>query len=69
MPPLAECDNDNYDDGKEDDGKGETPEERAKILHCIFRDFYCPPPLFGWVLTALRQGERLVRGGCHGRVQ
>jgi hypothetical protein len=43
MPPLANGDNDDYNDGEEDDGKVETPEERVRILYCIFRDFCCPP--------------------------
>ncbi len=43
-PPLADGDNDDYDNGEEDNGKGETLEECATILHCIFREFCCPPP-------------------------
>ncbi len=43
MPPLADSDNDDYNDGEEDDGEGETPEERMTILLCIFQDFCCPP--------------------------
>jgi hypothetical protein len=59
MPPLvADCDNNDYDSGEEEDGEGETPEEHAKILHCIFRDFCRPPPSIGWALTALCRGER-----------
>jgi hypothetical protein len=33
MPPLADGDNDDYNDGEEDDGEGGNPEERAMILH------------------------------------
>ncbi len=68
MPPLADCNNDDYDDGEEDDGEGETPDERAKILHCVFQDFCRFPPSIGWALTALRRGERRARGGYHGGV-
>ncbi len=37
--------NDNYNNGEEDNGKEETPEKHATILHCVFRDFCHPPPL------------------------
>ncbi len=71
MPPLAlaDGDNDDYDDGEEDNDKGETSEMRATILHCVFRDFCRPPPSIGCALTALlRWGEQQSRRGCHGGV-
>jgi hypothetical protein len=43
--------NEKYD-GEEDSGEEETPEKRATILHCVFRDF-CRPP---WAPSALRPG-------------
>ncbi len=60
MPPLvADCDNDDYDSGEEDDGEGETPEERARSCTASSgMDFFRPPPSIGWALTALRRGER-----------
>ena len=67
MPPLADGNNDDYDDGEEDDGEGETPEERTTILLCVFRDFCHPPPSIGCALTALFWGERHAHEGCHGR--
>jgi hypothetical protein len=62
MPPLADGNNDDYDNGEEVDGKGETPEEHATILHCIFRDFCRPPPLIGWALSALGRGSNALTG-------
>ena len=41
-----------------------TPEERATILHCVFRDFCCPPPSIGWALSALRQGSDVLAGNA-----
>jgi hypothetical protein len=67
--PLVDGDNDDYNDGEEFDGEGETPEERVTILFCIFRDFYPPPTLIGCALTVLCWGEGRAHGGCHGRVQ
>jgi hypothetical protein len=50
IPPLvADCDNDDYDSGEADNGKGETPEEHVKILHCIFRDGLLLSPPVNWV--------------------
>jgi hypothetical protein len=49
MPPLADGNNNDYEDGEQEDyGEGETPEECTTMLHCIFRDFCCPPQLIGW---------------------
>jgi hypothetical protein len=39
-----------------------TPEERATILHCVFRDFCRPPPTIGWALSALRRGSNVLAG-------
>ncbi len=36
MPPLADGDNNNYNDGEEDDCEGGTPEECVMILLCVF---------------------------------
>ncbi len=69
MPHLADGDNDDYDDSEEDDDEGETPEERATILLCVFRDFCRPPPSIGCALTALHRWERRARGGCYGGVR
>ncbi len=69
MPPLADSDNNYYNDGEEDNGKGETPEEHTTILHCVFQDFCRLPLSTGWALSALRRLERCARGGCHGGVQ
>ncbi len=68
MPPLANGDNDDYEGSEEEDGKGETPEERVMILHCVFRDFCRPPPSIGSALSALRWGGQRARGGYNGRV-
>jgi hypothetical protein len=57
MPPLPNCDSNGYNDVEEDDGKGEILEEHAKILHCMFPDFCCPPPSIWWALTALCTGD------------
>ncbi len=57
MPPLADGDNNDYDDGEEDDDEGDTPEVHAVILHCVFRGFCCPPLSIGCALIALRRGE------------
>jgi hypothetical protein len=74
MPPLADGDNNNYDDGEEDDGEGETPVEHAMILLCVFQDFCCPPPSIGCALTVvcwcpkpfagIEEHCRLVKGGA-----
>jgi hypothetical protein len=62
MPPFADGENGAYDDGKEDDGEGETPEESAVILHCIFWDFCHPPPchLGGRCSCSARGGNTLA---------
>ncbi len=39
-----------------------TPEERATILRCVFRDFCHPPPSIGWALSALRRGGDVLAG-------
>ncbi len=62
MPPLADDDKDDYEDGEEDNGKGGTPEERATILHCIFWDFYCLPPSIGWRCPCSAGGAMHSRG-------